>query len=205
MFAMLIQYIIDEPAANTSNDRGSWILQLKEKQALKDGGKIPTAFGWDTTSQLKINFHRFAARNEAMDRDGLTIAFKAICDGLMESLSNHFGQKFDDEDEDRFYFIYSQCKALEPVFANTSLVTISLMPETSDRSGEIKRWGYVPEIADKQALIASLGDIRAAKIKAITDELQQSRRKGTKKAAKLEQSLKRTQKAIKHCFAAINH
>lgn len=196
---MLIQYIIDEPAANTSNDRGSWILRLKEKQALKDGGKIPTAFDWDTASQLRINFHRFAARNEAMDRDGLTIAFKAICDGLMEGLSNHFGQKFDDEDEDRFYFVYSQCKAIEPVFANTSLVTISLMPETSDRSGEIKRWGYIPNIADKRSLIALLGDIRAAKIRAITYELQRSQ-KGSKKAAKLEQSLKRTQKAIKLCF-----
>lgn len=197
---MLIQYIIDEPAANTSNDRGSWILRLKEKQALKDGGKIPTTFDWDTTSQLRINFHRFAVRNEAMDGDNLAIAFKPMRDGLIESLSDTFGQKFDDGDEDRFYFAYSQCKAIDPVFANTSLVTISLMPETSDRSGEIKRWGYMPEIADKRSLIATLGDIRAAKIKAITDELQWSR-KGTKKVAKLEQSLKKAQKAIKLCFA----
>lgn len=198
---MLTQYIIDEPAANTSNDRGSWILQLKEKQALKDGGKIPTAFDWDTTSQLRINFHRFAVRNEAMDGDNLAIAFKPMRDGLIESLSNHFGQKFDDGDEDRFYFVYSQCKAIEPVFANTSLVTISLMPEIliSNCVTEIRRWGYVPDIADKRSLIASLGDIRAAKIKAITDELQWSR-KGTKKVKKLEQSLKRTQNAIKHCL-----
>ena len=197
---MLIQYIIDEPAANTSNDRGSWILQLKEKQALKDGGKIPIAFNWDTTSQLKIHFHRFAVRNEAMDGDNLAIAFKPMRDGLIESLSDAFGQKFDDGDEDRFYFIYSQCKALEPVFANTSLVTISLMPEISNCSCSIMRWGYVPEIADKQALIASLGDIRAAKIKAITDELKWSR-KGTKKIARLERDLKKAQKAIKLCFA----
>lgn len=197
---MIIQYIIDSAAKNTSNGRGSWILHLEEKQELKNGGKIPTAFDWDTISQLRINFHRFAARNEAMDRDGLTIAFKAICDGLMESLSNHFGQEFDDGDEGRFYFVYSQCKATEPVFANTSLVTISLMPETSDRSGEIKRWGYIPEIIDKAALIANLVDQRAAKIDEIAKELKSSR-KGTKKVAKLEKELAKSQKAIKACFA----
>ena len=93
---MLIQYIIDEPPKNTSNGRGNWILHLKEKQSLKQGGAIESAFDWDTKSQLRIHFHRFAAANRPMDDDGLAIAFKPVRDGLIDSLSQHFGQKFDD-------------------------------------------------------------------------------------------------------------
>lgn len=198
---MLIQYIIDSPPKNTSNGRGNWILHLDEKQALRQGGAIKSAFEWDKRSQLRIHFHRFAVRNEAMDRDGLTVAFKAICDGLIKSLLNHFGQKFDDGDEDRFYLVYSQCKAPEPVFANTSLVTISLMLETSDRSGEIKKWGCIPDIADKRSLIADLAQIRAAKIDSIKAEIKRSRT-GTKKVAALEKELTKTCKAYALC---VNH
>lgn len=199
---MLIQYIIDEPPKNTSNGRGNWILHIKEKQALKDGGAIETAFDWDKRSQLRIHFHRFAARNMPMDDDGLAIAFKPVRDGLIDSLSQYFGEKFDDGNQDLFHFVYSQSKAPDPVFADTIVITIDLMPELSSYSSVVMRWGYTPKLIDKASLIATLGELRAAKIEEIAFELKRSRT-GTKKVAKLEKELRKSQKAIGHCVADI--
>ena len=199
---MLIQYqyIIDEPPKNTSNGRGNWILHLKDKQALKQGGAIESAFDWDTKSQLRIHFHRFAARNMPMDDDGLAIAFKPVRDGLIDSLSQYFNQKFDDGNQDLFHFVYSQSKALEPVFADTILVTIDLMPDISPYSSVVLRWGWNVSFIDKASIIATLGEVRAAKIAEIVAELKRSR-VGTKKVDKLKKELAKTQKAIAHCVA----
>ena len=199
---MLIQYqyIIDEPPKNTSNGRGNWILHLKDKQALKQGGAIESAFDWDTKSQLRIHFHRFAARNMPMDDDGLAIAFKPVRDGLIDSLSQYFNQKFDDGNQDLFHFVYSQSKALEPVFADTILVTIDLMPDISPYSSVVLRWGWNVSFIDKASIIATLGEVRAAKIAEIVAELKRSR-VGTKKVDKLKKELAKTQKAIAQCVA----
>jgi hypothetical protein len=196
---MLTQYIIDEPPKNTSNGRGNWILHLDEKQALREGGKLATGFDWDKRSQLRIHFHRFAARNMPMDDDGLAIAFKPVRDGLISSLSDCFNQKFDDGNQELFHFIYSQCKTPDPVFADTILITIDLMPEQSPYSSVIMRWGYEPVLIDKAALIATLGEMRSAKLAGLSHELKTSRT-GTKKVAKLQKELKKAQKAIAHCF-----
>jgi len=198
---MLIQYIIDEPPKNTSNGRGNWILHLKEKQSLKQGGAIESAFDWDAKSQLRVHFHRYAARNMPMDDDGLCIAFKPVRDGLIDSLSQYFNQKFDDGDQDLFHFVYSQCKAPEPVFADTILITIDAMLNKSLYSSVVIKWGYDPRLIDKASLIATLGELRAAKINEIADELKQSR-VGTKKVDKLKKELAKTQKAIRHCVAS---
>ena len=195
---MLIQYIIDEPPKNTSNGRGNWILHLKEKQLLKQGGAIESAFDWDTKSQLRIHFHRFAAANRPMDDDGLAIAFKPVRDGLIDSLSEHFSQKFDDGNQDLFHFVYSQCKAWEPVFADTILITIDLMPDISPYSSVVMRWGWNVSFINKASLIADLRELRAAKINEIADEIKRSRT-GTKKVTNLEKELKNKQKAIALC------
>lgn len=195
---MLIQYIIDSPPKNTSNVRGNWILHLKEKQSLKQGGAVSTAFGWDKQSQLRIHFHRFAARNMPIDDDGLCIAFKPVRDGLIESLSEMFGAKFDDGNQDLFHFVYSQSKPANPVFADTIVITIDLMPEFTAHSSVVMRWGYAADIVDAASLIADLADIRAAKIDAITDEIKRSN-SGTKKVARLEKELVKVQKAIALC------
>jgi hypothetical protein len=197
---MLIQYIIDEPPKNTSNGRGNWILHLKEKQSLKQGGAIESAFDWDTESQLRIHFHRFAAANRPMDDDGLAIAFKPVRDGLIDSLSQYFGQKFDDGNQDLFHFVYSQCKAPEPVFADTIVIAIDLMIDYSRYSSVVMRWGYEPYLIDKASLIATLGEHRAARIADIVAELKWSKA-GTKKVDKLNKELAKTQKAIAHCVA----
>jgi hypothetical protein len=197
---MLIQYIIDEPPKNTSNGRGNWILHLKDKQSLKQGGAIESAFDWDTESQLRIHFHRFAARNMPMDDDGLAIAFKPVRDGLIDSLSQCFNQKFDDGNQDLFHFVYSQCKAPAPVFADTIVITIDLMPRWEPMSSIVMRWGYTPTLIDKASLIATLGELRAARITDIVAELKRSRT-GTKKADKLQKELCKSQKAIAHCVA----
>ena len=195
-----VQYIIDESPKNTSNGRGNWILHLKDKQALKQGGAIESAFDWDTKSQLRIHFHRFAARNMPMDDDGLAIAFKPVRDGLIDSLSQYFNQKFDDGNQDLFHFVYSQCKSPDPVFADTILVTIDLMPDLSPYSSVVLRWGYTPILIDKASLIATLGELRADKINEIVAELKRSK-DGTKKVDKLKKELAKTQKAIAHCVA----
>ncbi len=195
---MLIQFIIDEPPKNTSNGRGNWILHLDAKQSLKKGGAIETAFNWDTKSQLRIHFHRFAARNMPMDDDGLCIAFKPVRDGLIDSLSEHFGQKFDDGNQDLFHFVYSQSKAANPVFNDTILIAIDLMPRWEPMSSIVMRWGYAPTMIDAASLIATLCELRATKINEIADEIKRSRT-GTKKVAKLEKELKANQKAIAHC------
>ena len=200
---MLIQYIIDEPPKNTSNGRGNWILHLKDKQSLKQGGAIESAFDWDTKSQLRIHFHRFAARNMPMDDDGLAIAFKPVRDGLIDSLSQYFNQKFDDGNQDLFHFVYSQCKAHEPVFADTILVTIDLMPDISPYSSVVLRWGWNVSFIDKASLIATLGELRAAKINEISSALKSLKRTGTKREENLKIELIKTQKAIAHCVAEI--
>jgi hypothetical protein len=198
---MILQYIIDNAAKNTSNSRGNWILHLDQKQALRNGGKIAIGFDWDKVSRLRIHFHRFAARNMPMDDDGLAIAFKPVRDGLIDSLSQYFGQKFDDGNQELFHFVYSQCKASDPTFAETTLITIDLLPEQSPYSSVVMRWGYQPKLINKASLIATLGELRAAKIAEISQELNNPRaRSGTKKAAKLQKELKKTQKAIAHCF-----
>jgi hypothetical protein len=197
---MLIQYIIDEPPKNTSNGRGNWILHLKEKQSLKQGGAIESAFDWDTKSQLRIHFHRFAAANRPMDDDGLAIAFKPVRDGLIDSLSQYFGQKFDDGNQDLFHFVYSQCKAPDPVFADTIVITIGCMPSPSPYSSVVIKWGYNPMLHDKASLIATLGELRASRINEIAAELKWSKT-GTKKVDKLKKELAKTQKAIAHCVA----
>lgn len=197
---MLIQYIIDEPPQNTSNGRGNWILHLKDKQSLKQGGAIESAFDWDTKSQLRIHFHRFAAANRPMDDDGLAIAFKPVRDGLIDSLSQCFNQKFDDGNQDLFHFVYSQSKALGPVFADTIVITIDAMIDYSHYSSVVMRWGYEPCLIDKASLITTLGKLRAARIADIVAELKWSKA-GTKKADKLKKELAKTQKAIAHCVA----
>ena len=196
---MLIQYIIDEPPKNTSNGRGNWILHLKEKQLLKQGGAIESAFDWDTKSQLRIHFHRFAARNMPMDDDGLAIAFKPVRDGLIDSLSDYFGQKFDDGNQDLFHFVYSQCKAIEPVFADTILVSIDLMPDISPYSSVVMRWGWNVSFIDKASLVATLGELRAAKIDEINKSLGAIKRVNTTKEKNLRKELKNKQKAIALC------
>ena len=193
---MLIQYIIDEPPKNTSNGRGNWILHLKEKQLLKQGGAIESAFDWDTKSQLRIHFHRFAARNMPMDDDGLAIAFKPVRDGLIDSLSDYFGQKFDDGNQDLFHFIYSQSKAANPVFADTIVITIDLMPRWEPMSSIVMRWGYAPIIIDAASLIATLRELRAAKIDEINKSLGAIKRVNTTKEKNLRKELKNKQKAI---------
>jgi len=185
---------------NTSNGRGNWILHLKEKQSLKQGGAIESAFDWDTKSQLRIHFHRFAARNMPMDDDGLAIAFKPVRDGLIDSLSQYFGQKFDDGNQDLFHFVYSQCKAPDPVFADTIVITIGLMPQSLPYSSVVIKWGHNPMLHDKASLIATLGELRAARITEIVAELKWSKI-GTKKVDKLKKELVKTQKAIAHCVA----
>jgi hypothetical protein len=55
-------------------------------------------------------------------------------------------------------------------------------------------------LTDKASLIATLGELRAAKINGIADEIKRSRT-GTKKVAKLKKELAKTQKAIGHCVA----
>ena len=196
---MLIQYIIDEPPKNTSNGRGNWILHLKEKQLLKQGGAIESAFDWDTKSQLRIHFHRFAASNRPMDDDGLCIAFKPVRDGLIDSLSDYFGQKFDDGNQDLFHFVYSQCKAIEPVFADTILVSIDLMPDISPYSSVVMRWGWNVSFIDKASLVATLGELRAAKIDEINKSLGAIKRVNTTKEKNLRKELKNKQKAIALC------
>lgn len=195
---MIIQYIIDSPPKNTSNGRGNWILHQDEKLALRKGGAVSTAFEWDKQSQLRIHFHRFAARNMPMDDDGLCIAFKPVRDGLIESLSEMFGAKFDDGNQDLFHFVYSQSKPANPVFADTIVITIDLMPKPSQCSSVVMRWGWNPELIDKASLIADLADIRAAKIDAITDEIKRSQ-SVTKKVARLEKELVKAKKAIAFC------
>ena len=198
----MIQYIIDSAAKNTSNGRGSWILHLKEKQALRDGGNSVDAFDWDTTSTLKIHYHRFAAANRPMDDDGLAIAFKPVRDGVIDGLSQQFNQKFDDGDQSRFFFVYSQSKAPSPVFADTILVTIDLLPVAMPYSSVVMRWGVAPELVDRDSLIATLGDARALRIDEITREIATSRQ-GTKKVSALQKDLKKKQKAIGACVAEL--
>ena len=133
-----------------------------------------------------------------MDDDGLAIAFKPVRDGLIDSLSEHFSQKFDDGNQDLFHFVYSQCKAWEPVFADTILITIDLMPDISPYSSVVMRWGWNVSFINKASLIADLRELRAAKINEIADEIKRSRT-GTKKVTNLEKELKNKQKAIALC------
>jgi hypothetical protein len=135
-----------------------------------------------------------------MDDDGLAIAFKPVRDGLIDSLSQYFGQKFDDGNQDLFHFVYSQCKAPDPVFADTIVITISLMPQSSPYSSVVIKWGHNPILHDKASLIATLGELRADRIAEIVDELKWSKI-GTKKVDKLKLELAKTQKAIAHCVA----
>ena len=195
----MIQYIIDSAAKNSSNGRGSWILHLKEKQTLRKSGE-PTIFDWDTTSTLKIHFHRFASAIRPMDNDGLVVAFKPVCDGVMDGLCQQFNQKFNDGDQSRFFFVYSQSKAPIPAFADTILVTIDLLLEATPYSSVVMRWGVTPELIDRDSLIATLGDMRALRIDEITREISTSRQ-GTKKVAALQKDLKKKQKAIGACVA----
>ena len=201
---MLIQYPIDAVPENSANGRGSWKLHQAEKIQQRDSGKAKTFFNWDKKSQLRISLHKFAARNVPMDSDGLANAFKPIRDGIVEGLNDYFKQvaksKFKDGNESLFFFQYSQSKATEPVFADTIIVTIDLMPDDSQYKGDtaiVKRWGYVPTLIDRASLIATLGELRAAKITEISDKLKRSR-SGTDK---LKKELTKTQKAIAHCVA----
>lgn len=204
---MLIQYIIDSPPQNTTNERGNWILLEQKKQLLKKGSALKSAFDWDTKSKLRIHFHKFASAERPMDSDGLAISFKAVRDAIIDSLTDLFKQKpaFNDGDEHgtnaRFFYVYSQCKAIAPVFANTIVITIDLMPSDSpyiSDSGVVKQWGYIPTLIDKASLIADLRELRAEKIDEIVAELKRSRT-GTKKVANLEKELKAKQKAIALC------
>lgn len=196
-----IQYIIDSAAKNTANGRGSWLLHNKQREALRNGGKIDIAFEWDMQSRLRINLHRFAAKNQPMDCDGLAIAFKPVRDGVIEGINEIFNTKFDDGNQQLFYFAYSQCKAPSPVFADTVLVTIDLLPEFSPYSSVIIAWGYMPAFLDKDSLIATLSNIRADKLQAIADEIKCSRPM-TRKVANLEKEQRKTKKAMEHCVAA---
>jgi len=135
-----------------------------------------------------------------MDDDGLAIAFKPVRDGLIDSLSQYFGQKFDDGNQDLFHFVYSQCKAPDPVFADTIVITISLMPQSSPYSSVVIKWGHNPMLHDKASLIATLGELRASRINEIVAELKRSKT-GTKKVDRLKLELVKTQKAIAHCVA----
>jgi hypothetical protein len=201
---MLIQYIIDAVPENSANGRGLWILHQAEKKQQRESGKAKTFFNWDKKSQLRISLHKFAARNVPMDSDGLANAFKPIRDGIVDGLNEYFNQspKFKDGNESLFFFQYSQSKATGPVFADTIIVTIDLMPDDSLYKGDtaiVKKWGYAP-ILDKASLIATLGELRAARINEIVDELKWSKI-GTKKVDKLKKELVKTQKAIAHCVA----
>ena len=206
---MLTQYPIDVVPENSANVRGSWKLHKAEKIQQRESGKTKTFFNWDKKTQLRISLHKFAARNVPMDSDGLANAFKPIRDGIVEGLNEYFKQahklKFKDGNENLFFFQYSQSKATEPVFADTILVTIDLMPDDSPYKGDtaiVKRWGYTPILIDKASLIATLGELRAAKINEIVAEIKRSR-VGTKKVDKLKKELAKTQKAIAHCVAEI--
>ena len=201
---MLIQYIIDAVPENSANGRGLWLLHQAEKKQQRESGKAKTFFNWDKKSQLRISLHKFAARNVPMDSDGLANAFKPIRDGIVDGLNEYFNQspKFKDGNESLFFFQYSQSKATEPVFADTIIVTIDLMPDDSPYKGDtaiVKKWGYAP-ILDKASLIATLGELRAARIAEIVAELKWSKT-GTKKVDKLQKELVKTQKAIAHCVA----
>jgi hypothetical protein len=181
-----------------------WILHQAEKKQQRESGKAKTFFNWDKKSQLRISLHKFAARNVPMDSDGLANAFKPIRDGIVDGLNEYFNQspKFKDGNESLFFFQYSQSKATGPVFADTIIVTIDLMPDDSLYKGDtaiVKKWGYAP-ILDKASLIATLGELRAARINEIVDELKWSKI-GTKKVDKLKKELVKTQKAIAHCVA----
>jgi hypothetical protein len=203
---MLIQYPIDAVPENSANGRGSWKLHQAEKIQQRESGKARTFFNWDKKSQLRISLHKFAARNVPMDSDGLANAFKPIRDGIVEGLSEYFKQspKFKDGNESLFFFQYSQSKATKSVFADTIIVTIDLMPDDSPYKSDtaiVKRWGYTPILIDRASLIATLGELRAAKITEISNELKRSRT-GTKKADKLKKELTKTQKAIAHCVAS---
>jgi hypothetical protein len=201
---MLIQYPIDAVPENSANGRGLWLLHQAEKKQQRESGKAKTFFNWDKKSQLRISLHKFAARNVPMDSDGLANAFKPIRDGIVDGLNEYFNQspKFKDGNESLFFFQYSQSKATEPVFADTIIVTIDLMPDDSPYKGDtaiVKKWGYAP-ILDKASLIATLGELRAARIAEIVAELKWSKT-GTKKVDKLQKELVKTQKAIAHCVA----
>ena len=201
---MLIQYPIDAVPENSANGRGLWILHQAEKKQQRESGKAKTFFNWDKKSQLRISLHKFAARNVPMDSDGLANAFKPIRDGIVDGLNEYFNQspKFKDGNESLFFFQYSQSKATEPVFADTIIVTIDLMPDDSLYKGDtaiVKKWGYAP-ILDKASLIATLGELRAARITEIVAELKWSKI-GTKKVDKLQKELRKSQKAIAHCVA----
>jgi hypothetical protein len=204
---MLIQYPIDAVPENSANGRGLWILHQAEKKQQRESGKAKTFFDWDKKSRLRISLHKFAARNVPMDSDGLANAFKPIRDGIVEGLNDYFKQvaksKFKDGNESLFFFQYSQSKATEPIFADTIIVTIDLMPADSPYKGDtaiVKRWGYTPILIDRASLIATLGELRAAKISEISNELKRSRA-GTKKVDKLKKELSKTQKAIAYCIA----
>jgi hypothetical protein len=199
---MLIQYIIDAVPENSANGRGLWILHQAEKKQQRESGKAKTFFNWDKKSQLRISLHKFAARNVPMDSDGLANAFKPIRDGIVDGLNEYFNQspKFKDGNESLFFFQYSQSKATGPVFADTIIVTIDLMIDYSRYSSVVMRWGYEPYLIDKASLIATLGELRTARINEIVDELKWSKI-GTKKVDKLKKELVKTQKAIAHCVA----
>jgi hypothetical protein len=203
---MLIQHPIDAVPENSANGRGSWKLHQAEKKQQRDSGKAKTFFNWDKKSQLRISLHKFADRNVPMDSDGLANAFKPIRDGIVDGLNEYFNQspKFKDGNESLFFFQYSQSKATEPVFADTIIVTINLMPDDSPYKGDtaiVKRWGYTPILHDKASLIATLGEIRAAKINEISNTLKSLKRTDTKKFRDLKDELAKTQKAIAHCVA----
>ena len=202
---MLIQYPIDAVPENSANGRGLWILHQAEKRQQRESGKAKTFFDWDKKSQLRISLHKFAARNVPMDSDGLGNAFKPVRDGIVDGLNEYFKQspKFKDGNENIFFFQYSQSKATDLVFADTIIVTIDLMPVDSLYKGDtaiVKKWGYTPTLIDKASLIATLGELRAARIAEVVNELKRSRT-GTKKADKLQKELCKSQKAIAHCVA----
>jgi hypothetical protein len=202
---MILQYIIDAVPENSANGRGLWILHQAEKKQQRESGKAKTFFDWDKKSQLIISLHKFAARNVPMDSDGLANAFKPIRDGVIEGLNEYFNQapKFNDGNESLFFFQYSQSKTTEPVFADTIIITIDLMPDDSLYKGDtaiVKKWGYAPTLIDKVSLITTLGELRATRIQGIVAELKWSKA-GTKKVAKLEKELHKNQKAIGHCVA----
>jgi hypothetical protein len=204
---MLIQYPIDAVPENSANGRGSWKLHQAEKIQQRESGKAKTFFNWNKKSQLRISLHKFAARNVPMDSDGLANAFKPIRDGIVDGLNEYFKQnpKFKDGNEGLFFFQYSQSKATEPVFADTIIVTIDLMPDDSQYKGDtaiVKRWGYTPILIDKASLIATLGELRAIKINEISNTLKSLKRTDTKKFRDLEDELAKTQKVIAHCVAA---
>ena len=207
---MLIQYPIDAVPENSANGRGLWILHQAEKKQQRESGKAKTFFNWDKKSQLRISLHKFADRNVPMDSDGLANAFKPIRDGIVDGLNEYFNQspKFKDGNESLFFFQYSQSKATEPVFADTIIVTIDLMPDPyteyaqyTDDCAVVKRWGYTPILHGKASLIATLGELRASRINEISNTLKSLKRTDTKRFRDLEDELVKTQKAIAHCVA----